>query len=80
MVILSEQEQHVLDIIGTLPVERRRVLLYELAKDSEDAWQRNTAYAEQQLRKLAAERGQNWDEMTDQQRQEFVDDLLHEDR
>jgi hypothetical protein len=79
MVTLSEQEQQVLDIIGTLPAERRRLVLYELAKDSQQAWRRNTTYAEEQLRKLAADCGQTWDGMSDQQRQAFVDDLLHED-
>jgi hypothetical protein len=79
MVALTEQERQVLDIIGTLPADRRRLVLYELAKDSEQSWQRNTAYAEEQLRRLAAERGQTWDDMNDQQRQMLVDDLLHED-
>lgn len=77
MVTLNEQKQQVVDIIGTLPPERRRLMLYELAKDSQQAWQRNCAYAEQQLRRLAAERGENWDQMNDEQRQRFVDDLLH---
>jgi hypothetical protein len=78
MITLNEQERQVLDIIGSLSAERRRLVLYELARDSEDAWRRNTAYAEQQLRKLADERGQDWDQMDDQQRQRLVDDLLHE--
>ncbi len=80
MVVLNQREQQVLDIIVTLPAERRRLLLYELARDSRQAWQRNAAYAEQQLRRLAAERGQDWEQLGDEERQRFVDDLLHEDR
>jgi len=53
-------------------------MLYELAKDSEAAWRRNTAYAEGQLRKLAAGKGVDWDQMDDEARQDFVSDLLHE--
>ena len=79
MVALSDQERQVLDIIGTLSAERRRIVLYELARDSREAWERNTAYAEEQLRRLAGERGQDWDRMDDEQRLQFVDDLLHED-
>ncbi len=79
MVTLNEQERQVLDIISTLSTDRRRLVLYELARDSEDAWQRNTAYAEQQIRTLAGKRGQDWDRMNDEQRQRFVDDLLHEE-
>ena len=37
-------------------------------------------YAEGQLRKLSASRGLNWDQMTDEERIDFVDDLIHEDR
>jgi hypothetical protein len=80
MVTMNEQERHVLDIIGTLSAERRRLVLYELARDSKEAWQRNTDYAEQQMRRLAGERGQDWDWMNDEQRQRFIDDLLHEER
>ena len=80
MVTLNEQERQVLDIIGTLSAERRRLVLYELARDSKEAWQQNAAYAEQQLHRLAGERGQDWDRMDDQRRQQFVDDLLHEER
>ena len=37
-------------------------------------------YAEVQLRKLSASRGLDWDRMSDEERIDFVDDLIHEDR
>lgn len=37
-------------------------------------------YAEAQLRKLSASQGLDWDMMTDEERINFVDDLIHEDR
>ena len=36
--------------------------------------------AEVQLRKLSTSRGLDWDMMTDEERIDFVDDLIHEDR
>ncbi len=36
--------------------------------------------AEAQLRKLSASQGLDWDMMTDEERINFVDDLIHEDR
>lgn len=36
--------------------------------------------AEAELRKLSASRGLDWDMMTDEERIDFVDDLIHEDR
>jgi hypothetical protein len=76
MIALTQDEQHVLDLIRKLPAERQRLVLYELAKDSPMAWERNTAYAESQLRDLATKRNLNWDAMGDQQRQDFIEDLL----
>lgn len=78
MVALTEKEQQVLELIGSLPPDWRRLLLYELARDSEVAWNRNTAYAEQQLRTLAAAKGIDWEQLDDGQRQDFVSDLLRE--
>ena len=37
-------------------------------------------YAETQLRKLCASRELNWDEMSEADRENFVNDLIHEDR
>ena len=37
-------------------------------------------YAEAQFRKLCTSRGLDWDAMTEIDREQFVDDLIHEDR
>jgi hypothetical protein len=37
-------------------------------------------YAEEQLRRVAAERNLDWDKMSEPQREALVDDLMHEDR
>jgi hypothetical protein len=37
-------------------------------------------YAEGQLRRLCAERGLDWDAMNEEERETFIDDLIHEDR
>ena len=37
-------------------------------------------HAEAQLRRVSAERGLEWNKMSEGQRQDFIDDLLHEDR
>lgn len=52
-------------------------------KTGEDARARREArleYAEAQVRRLAAERGLNWDAMSEEEREAFADDLVHEDR
>ena len=37
-------------------------------------------YGEEQARQLCASRGLDWDAMTEVEREDFVDDLIHEDR
>ena len=37
-------------------------------------------YAEAQVRQLCASRGLNWDTMTEEEREDFIDNLVHEDR
>lgn len=38
------------------------------------------AEAKAQFQQLCADRGLNWDAMTEAERENFVDDLVHEDR
>ena len=37
-------------------------------------------YAEGQLRRVSGERGLEWDKMSEDEREDFIDDLLHQDR
>jgi len=37
-------------------------------------------YAEIQLRELCNKCGKNWDVMSENEREEFIDDIIHEDR
>ena len=80
MVALDEREQQALNIIRTLPPERQRMILYELAKNTEEQWRLNSLYAERQLRNLALQLGKNWDSMSDEERQDFVCDLLESEK
>ena len=79
MVALDEREQQALNIIRTLPPERQRLILYELAKNTEEQWRLNSLYAERQLRNIASQRGKDWDKMSDEERQDLVCELQHED-
>lgn len=62
-----------------LPKDKQLIL--RDATEQADAQQKALMdYAEAQLRKLSASRGLNWDKMTDEERIDFVGDLIHEDR
>jgi hypothetical protein len=80
MPTLRLTDEQVVDLVRQLPPERRRTALLALAEDATARRADRMEYAEQQLRRIAGERGLDWDSLTDDERQDLVDDLIHEDR
>ena len=78
MVTLTDDQ--VLDLVKQLPAERKRAALLLLAEEGRAQREARLAYAETQLRKLCTERGMDWDTMKEDEREAFIDDLIHEDR
>ena len=68
----------VVELIKQLPPQQKRDVLLALAGDAQARRDSRTAFAESHLRQRAAERGLRWDDLTEDQREAFVDDLLHE--
>ena len=80
MPILELSDAQVVDLVKQLPPERQRAALLALAAGAAQRREERMQYAEGQLRRVSAERGLEWDTMSEDQREEFIDDLLHEDR
>lgn len=76
---VSLTTDQVVDLVKQLPPVQKRALLLELASDAQIRRAERMAYAEDRLRILAAERGLVWDELDDDTREIFIDDLLHGD-
>ncbi len=77
---LELTDEQVVELILQLPPERQRAVLQILNATRDAWWARIVAEGEQQMRRLCAERGLNWDSMTEEEREAFIDDLIHEDR
>ncbi len=77
---LELTDEQVVELILQLPPERQRAVLQILNAARDAWWARIVAEGEQQMRRLCAERGLNWDSMTEEEREAFIDDLIHEDR
>ncbi|MGM3304562.1 hypothetical protein ACSQ6I_00995 [Anabaena sp. WFMT] len=77
---LTLSDQQVIELVKQLPPESKRVVLLALAKESESKRESRMEYAEKQLHNLCAERGLNWDTMSEDEHESFIDDLVHEDR
>jgi hypothetical protein len=78
MVALNENEKQVIELFRQLPPERRRVVILEMTRSAADGWKRHREFATEQLKLRARERGLDWDQMSEGQRQDFVTDLLDE--
>ena len=80
MVQLTLEDEQVIALIRQLPPEKRRKIIFDLAAEVAREREALRGKTEDRLRQLAAERGLAWDQMNDDQRLSFVDDLVHEDR
>ena len=80
MPILELTDAQVVDLLKQLPPERQREALVALAAGSARRRENRMQYAEDQLRRLSVARGLIWDEMSEDEREALVDDLMHEDR
>lgn len=80
MVTLTLTEEQVVDLVKQLPLERKQALLVTLAEAAHAQRAERMEYAQAQLRRIVAERGLDWDTMSEEEREAFIDDLVHEDR
>ena len=67
----------VIGLVQQMPPKDKRAVLLALAEQAEVNRTARMGYAEAQFRKLCASRGLNWDTMTEAERENFVDDLIH---
>jgi hypothetical protein len=79
MSVLELTDEQVLSLVRQLPATRKRGALLALAQDSQSRRDERMRFGEAQLRRLCAERKLNWDSLSEDQREEFVNQLLHED-
>ena len=71
-------DEQVISLVRGLPAERKRAALLALAQDAQAGRQDRLRFGEAQLRRACAERGLDWDRLSEDERESFVDALLHE--
>ena len=79
MAPLTQHEARVVELFNQLPGQSQRKVVLTLASNARSGREERMRYAESQLRQLCHERGLEWDQMTEDEREQFVDDLLHEE-
>ena len=70
----------VVSFVQQMPPVERQALLLKIADQAAANGEARIVHAEAQFRQLCAARGLNWDTMTEAGRENFVDELVHEDR
>ena len=78
MVTLALHDDQVLDLVRQLPIDRRSWLFQQLIQDEWPAWVELSAYGVDKARTVAAASGLDWDLLTETEREELLDTLLHE--
>jgi len=80
MPTLELTDQQVVALMKQLPPDQKRMALLALAEDGAARRDERMKSAQAQIRRVCAERALDWDKMSENERESFIDDLVHEDR
>ena len=72
--------KEIIDFIQQIPPREKIALLTSLAEQAHTEHAEEIEYGEARIRKVCAARGLDWDAMTEEERIDFMDDLVHEGR
>jgi hypothetical protein len=78
MATLTLSDEQVVQLVRQLPPQTKQRVLVDLTAERDAWWETTTRDGEKDFQRLAAARGFDWNTMTDEQREAFVDSLLHE--
>ena len=79
MSVLELTDEQVISLVRQLPATRKREALLALAQPAQTRRDERMRVGEAQLRRHCAERGLDWDTLSENEREDFVNRLLHED-
>ena len=77
---LTLTKEQAIELLYQMPPEEKMAVLIELATQARDGLEEQMRYGESKVRQLCAKRGLDWDAMSEQEREDFIDDIVHEDR
>lgn len=72
-------DEQVIKLVDQLPPAQQDALVRRLILRQWTTWAELSQYGEERARIVAAERGRTWDHMTEEEKEAFVDDLIHEE-
>jgi hypothetical protein len=78
-ILLPLQEKQMIGLARQLTPTGKQALLRALIPDLEDL-ETLVDYGNRRIRAISAQRGLDWDALSDDERMQLIDDLKHEDR
>ena len=72
-------DEQVISLVKQLPPRRKRAALLALAGEAQARREARLQFGEQQLRRACTARGLDWDQLSEDERETFVNRLLHEE-
>jgi hypothetical protein len=80
MPTLTLTNAQVIELVSQLPADQQAALLQSLLMKQWGTWIELAQYGAERVQRAAGQRGQDWDVMTEDEREAFLDDVVHEDR
>lgn len=80
MPTLTLTDEQIIELVKQLPPTKQAELFQFLQQQQQEKWEELSHAGQEEVRKAAIERGKNWDTMTEEEREDFIDDIVHEDR
>jgi hypothetical protein len=75
---LTLSNEQVIELVKQLPEAQQQELFRFLIQRQWGNMEAITDYGSQQAKIVAAERGYDWDTMTEEEKEEFIDKIVHE--
>ncbi len=80
MATMTISEEQLVELVERLPTSVQDAVFRALLAKRWPSWFRLAGSGEDRLRAAAAQRGCDWDRMTDDEREAFINEIVHEDR
>ncbi len=78
MPVLTLTNEQAIELVKQLPVEQQAEIFRFLLLQQWEQWQLLSQYGSDKVRLAAQERGYDWDRMTEDEQEAFIDEIVHE--
>ena len=78
MPVLNLTNEQAIELVKQLPVEQQAEIFKFLLGQQWEQWQLLSEYGSDKVRLAAQERGHDWDQMSEDEKEAFIDEIVHE--